>query len=63
MLVDEGLLVGASSGASIAVAPRRAMLPENEGKVIVTIAHDRGECYLAIEDLFVPPPEATQQEW
>jgi cysteine synthase len=62
MLVEEGLLIGASSGASIAVALRRARLPENEGKVIVTIAHDRGDRYLEIDDLFVPPPGATEED-
>lgn len=60
MLIEEGMLVGATSGASIAVALRRAKLPENEGKVIVTIAHDRGDRYMGMEDLFVPPPEATE---
>ncbi len=62
MLVKEGLLVGPSSGAAIAVALHRARLPENEGKVIVAFAHDRGDRYLDIEDLFVPPLEATEQE-
>jgi cysteine synthase A len=55
MLIEEGFLIGASSGASIAAALRRADLPENEGKVIVTIAHDRGDRYLWIKDLFVSP--------
>ena len=49
-------------GASIAAALRRANLPENEGKAIVTIAHDRGDRYLGIEDLFVPPPDATEED-
>jgi len=62
LLIEEGFLVGASSGASIAAALRRAKLPENEGKVIVTIAHDRGERYLGIDDLFVPPPEASETD-
>lgn len=39
-----------------------ARLPENKGKVIVTIAHDRGDRYLEIDDLFVPPPEATEED-
>jgi cysteine synthase A len=60
MLIEEGMLVGATSGASIAVALRRARLPENEGRVIVTIAHDRGDRYMGMKDLFVPPPEATE---
>ncbi len=62
MLIEEGLFVGPSTGASIGTAIRRAKLPENEGKVIVTIAHDRGERYMNIEDLFVPPPEATEED-
>ncbi len=62
MLIEEGMLVGATSGASIAAALRRANLPENEGKVIVTIAHDRGDRYLGMKDLFVPPEEATLED-
>ena len=62
MLVEEGILLGATSGASIAAALRRAKLEENEGKVIVTIAHDRGDRYLGIKDLFTPPPEATEDD-
>jgi cysteine synthase A len=63
MLILEGLLIGPSSGASIAAALRRARLPENKGKVIVTIAHDRGDRYLEIEDLFTAPPEATEEDY
>lgn len=62
MLVEEGFLVGASTGASVAVALRRARLPENRGKVIVTIAHDRGDRYLGVEGLFVPPESATEED-
>ncbi|MFZ4617870.1 MAG: PLP-dependent cysteine synthase family protein [Rectinemataceae bacterium] len=62
MLAEEGLLVGPTSGASIAVALRRASLPENRGKVIVTIAHDRGDRYLDVDGLFEPPDEATERE-
>ena len=62
MLVEEGFFVGATSGASIAVALRRAKLPENKGKTIVTIAHDRGDRYMGIEDLFLPPPDATEED-
>ena len=62
MLVEEGILVGASSGASICAALRRAKLQENQGKVIVTIAHDRGDRYLGVEGLFEPSPEATEED-
>ncbi len=62
LLIKEGILVGATSGASIAAALRRAKLEENEGKVIVTIAHDRGDRYLGIKDLFTPPPEAIEED-
>jgi len=62
MLVEEGFLVGPSSGAAIAVALKRGMLPEYEGKVIVAFAHDRGDRYLDIPDLFMPPEGATEEE-
>jgi len=60
MLVEEGFLVGPSSGAALAVALRRARLPRNAGKVIVAFAHDRGDRYLDLPDLFVPPANATE---
>lgn len=62
ILIQEGFLVGPSSGASIAVALRRARLPGNEGKVIVAFAHDRGDRYLDMQDLFAPPADATEKE-
>lgn len=62
LLVEEGILAGASTGASIGAALERARLPENEGKVIVTIAHDRGDRYLGIEDLYTPPPAADETD-
>lgn len=62
LLTEEGLLVGPSSGASIAVALRRAALPENKCKTIITIAHDRGDRYLDIDGLFDPPTEAFEAE-
>jgi|GEM_PF-448990 len=62
LLVEEGILAGASTGASIGAALQRARMPENEGKVIVTIAHDRGDRYLGIDDLFTPPAEAVEKD-
>jgi cysteine synthase A len=62
MLVEEGVLIGPSSGASIFAALRRARLPENKGKAIVTIAHDRGDRYLDVPGLFEPPPEASEED-
>jgi cysteine synthase A len=62
LLVEEGILAGASTGASICAALRRARLPENRGRTIVTIAHDRGDRYMGIDDLYVPPESATETD-
>ncbi len=46
----EGIFVGASAGASLAIAIKEARKEENEGKIIVPLLPDNGERYLS-EDI------------
>ncbi len=54
---EEGLLIGISSGASLAAVAKK--LPELEpGARVLTYCYDTGERYLSVEDLF-PMPEQS----
>ncbi len=59
---EEGLLVGISSGANVAVAARLAARPENRGKVIVTIAASCGERYLSTPLFEAPARDSADRK-
>lgn len=55
MAKEEGLLVGVSSGATIAASLAIAARPDSEGKLITPICADSGQRYLSVEGLFAGP--------
>lgn len=54
---EEGMLIGISSGASLAAIAKKA--PEiPAGSVVLTFCYDTGERYLSVEAFMPPQPEA-----
>jgi len=47
MAREEGILIGISAGANVAIALKLASMEENKGKLIVTFICDTGERYLS----------------
>jgi len=58
LALHEGILGGISTGANLAAVARLAALPENRGKVIVTVAASFGERYLSTPLYQTPEPNA-----
>ena len=56
----EGIFVGASAGASLAVSIKLALREENKGKLIIPLLPDNGERYLS-EDLQKIRPEVEEK--